>query len=57
MKIGVKQNGKDNTNTYGLFSNTPPQTMINPRALAKCLAFTEGNTFVSVSAVMLSVEQ
>ena len=36
---------------------TPPQTVQSPSAFAKCLAFTEGNALVSVSAVMSSVEQ
>ena len=43
--------------TYGLISNTPPQTVDNPSAVAKCLALIEGNAFVSVSAAMLFVEQ
>ena len=42
---------------FPIILNTPPQTVESPRAFAKCLAFTEGNAFVSVSAVMSSVEQ
>jgi hypothetical protein len=37
--------------------NTPPQTVDNPNADAKCFALTEGNALVSVSAVMSLVEQ
>jgi len=41
--------------TYSLLFNTPPQTVQSPSALVKCLALTEGNALVSMSAVMSSV--
>ena len=40
-----------------VISHTPPQTVVNPNAVAKCLAFTEGNALVKVSAVISLVGQ
>jgi len=54
----IKGNKKDNKNlTVCIIFNTPPQTVQSPSALAKCLALTDGNALVSVSAVMLLVGQ
>ena len=36
----------------GLYSNTPPQTVVSPRAVAKCFAFVLGSAFVRISAVI-----
>ncbi|OSD00478.1 hypothetical protein PYCCODRAFT_683469 [Trametes coccinea BRFM310] len=44
--------------SYALASfNTPPQAEARPRAVAKCLALTEGSAFVRVSATIESVGQ
>jgi hypothetical protein len=45
------------TDTTVCNSNTPPQTVESPSAVAKCFALTEGNALVSVSAVMSFVGQ
>ena len=40
-----------------VISHTPSQTVVNPNAMAKCLAFAEGNALVKVSTVILLVGQ
>ena len=43
--------------TYIPYSYTPPQVGWSPSIFMKCFAFAFGSAFVSMSAVMSSVEQ